>query len=649
MKPLRYCLALALAFAFLALPLNLAPASAATVFSYAPDAPKPVNVLPSTVAHARQVGVPASFVGMAQFMYAAQQNPAFWDAVRDRNAGQTLTPARNNVITTVQARTRVPTAPFAAAARSTVAAGGAFLAADLGISLGVGVVDVFWQDRQGIICNNVGDDPLGRLVAFVGSADCTASPGPSPEYIANLDAAPTLEGVVTWTSTTVPADQVVVSYRFVLGQRLALFGCSPDYTVYYPAVTLTADARTSPTAYPPMNFGVNDGSGGATFSTATTPLTSSETYARTGCSAAFNGISSRGNLANWTWNVSPGTISGFTPSAPPPTSVPSNPTRTMQCVIVGTDGITYSGSGIGYTELDDAWPTPDCPALPEGVLPGVTRLISTLDGSPPEVLLERSLEPAVEDWATTHPNCVDLTCATELVKGQTNCHVVPSACLDWFDDPVKNDTYQCRYGGSVVPLDECNIYAPGFSTSTPPDQRSTTLGDPATGAPMPNPSPPAPPADPSTLPVENAPCFPEGWAVLNPVEWVLKPVQCALRWAFVPREAVMLAHVDTFRGEWETSPPGQIAAKVVSLVPALAPSGCEGIPFDLSWVGDLEPGFAESAPESVQLLEACPGDVLHPWSIAVNVLLSGGVIVLGVRVIVGLVSRVVGYVDLGAS
>jgi hypothetical protein len=37
---------------------------------------------------------------------------------------------------------------------------------------------------------------------------------------------------------------------------------------------------------------------------------------------------------------------------------------------------------------------------------------------------------------------------------------------------------------------------------------------------------------------ENAECFPTGWGLLNPVDWILKPVKCALRWAFVPKTSV---------------------------------------------------------------------------------------------------------------
>lgn len=33
---------------------------------------------------------------------------------------------------------------------------------------------------------------------------------------------------------------------------------------------------------------------------------------------------------------------------------------------------------------------------------------------------------------------------------------------------------------------------------------------------------------------ESGDCFPSGWGALNPVSWVKQPVQCALRWAFVP-------------------------------------------------------------------------------------------------------------------
>lgn len=41
-------------------------------------------------------------------------------------------------------------------------------------------------------------------------------------------------------------------------------------------------------------------------------------------------------------------------------------------------------------------------------------------------------------------------------------------------------------------------------------------------------------------------CWPDGWGWFNPAEWVLKPVKCALVWAFVPDGAAVSATFDDF-------------------------------------------------------------------------------------------------------
>lgn len=65
---------------------------------------------------------------------------------------------------------------------------------------------------------------------------------------------------------------------------------------------------------------------------------------------------------------------------------------------------------------------------------------------------------------------------------------------------------------------------------------TTTTVDPCSGG---APSTACTPLDPSEDPTpgESGECFPSGWGWLNPVEWVLKPVKCALVWAFWDQDA----------------------------------------------------------------------------------------------------------------
>lgn len=47
-------------------------------------------------------------------------------------------------------------------------------------------------------------------------------------------------------------------------------------------------------------------------------------------------------------------------------------------------------------------------------------------------------------------------------------------------------------------------------------------------------------------------CFPHGWGLLNPVDWVVKPVKCVLVWAFYPKTS-MQTRVNRVKGELDDS------------------------------------------------------------------------------------------------
>lgn len=75
---------------------------------------------------------------------------------------------------------------------------------------------------------------------------------------------------------------------------------------------------------------------------------------------------------------------------------------------------------------------------------------------------------------------------------------------------------------------------PGATTTTTPGVTTTTVAsDPCAGGAPSSACPPPSGPDAEDPPGEaGSECFPSGWGWLNPVEWVLKPVKCALLWAF---------------------------------------------------------------------------------------------------------------------
>jgi hypothetical protein len=78
---------------------------------------------------------------------------------------------------------------------------------------------------------------------------------------------------------------------------------------------------------------------------------------------------------------------------------------------------------------------------------------------------------------------------------------------------------------------------------------------------------------------DEAECFPSGWAALNPVEWVLKPVKCALVWAFVPPPTFTDGLVNSAGGAWSSSGPGRFWDGIFPVWTAIAgvnTAGCAG-------------------------------------------------------------------------
>lgn len=132
-------------------------------------------------------------------------------------------------------------------------------------------------------------------------------------------------------------------------------------------------------------------------------------------------------------------------------------------------------------------------------------------------------------------------------------------------------------------------------TTTVPTTTTTTPDDPCRGG-APSTSG-CTPVDPPEDPPEggDGECFPSGWGWLNPIEWVLKPVKCALLWAFWDQDtADEIAGLGEDHG-WTTL----INESNVSTDPAAGPC----IDMDVAEICSSAVLEVE-APEPVQLLVA---------------------------------------------
>lgn len=132
---------------------------------------------------------------------------------------------------------------------------------------------------------------------------------------------------------------------------------------------------------------------------------------------------------------------------------------------------------------------------------------------------------------------------------EIDCFGSDTLCKGWSVSPTRDVEFRCTDGGVTVPLDECIIY------------RDIPNGDVT-------PTADAAPSDP-----EASECWPNGWGMLNPAEWVYRPINCALRWAFVPAEGLDTSPV---RAAFDGSVFGAIATATASVGDAFAGLGDVG-------------------------------------------------------------------------
>jgi hypothetical protein len=295
----------------------------------------------------------------------------------------------------------------------------------------------------------------------------------------------------------------------------------------------------------------------------------------------------------------------------------ANPQRTPDCKLTWPGGGTTTASGAKYTEVgglplhsiesacQQAFVSK--PGAGPGLLPTEIQIGSTNDESGARTELATSPVPdfTESERKGLTPGTTAGGLVLQKVAGATvsSCMTWSIDCSGWWEETDEGTSttspYRCLYNGSAVSLVECGIYRHTFDTQT----QTPTITDPVTGEEVGWSAQPStgnsinPGTGPGTAGSPADQCFATGWAaVANPIDWVLVPIKCALVWAFVPRVAVV---EETVTGL------GQAAGDVASVDPLIAlmgtlpaSNGCDGIPIDITFFGQVAHG---------QLLAACDG------------------------------------------
>jgi len=325
----------------------------------------------------------------------------------------------------------------------------------------------------------------------------------------------------------------------------------------------------------------------------------------------------------------------------------NDPPRTLRCDVTATDGHIYSAFSGSFLESDGSFPNPVCPALPGTVQPQETKIWEVTSGEPDQLLDDLPSTSAFNSWAATAPApCLQGKCVLDVVSTsipQTDCNATPdaTACADWFTDPNRDADWECTYGGTVTAMSDCYVLSQFFKPTAL--QSGQLYADPLTGDPVDGQTSALPgtiaPGTPVQDPESTRSCFPSGWGALNPVNWVLQPVICALQWAFVPRASVVKADGKAFKTAVAASAVGAVLGILSGMATfPIHGDGCSGIPWHFQ-IFTLD--------QTYYLLAACPGDPLAPTAAVVKAILTAVVVTVGVLTSARYIANIFGYIGYG--
>lgn len=275
-------------------------------------------------------------------------------------------------------------------------------------------------------------------------------------------------------------------------------------------------------------------------------------------------------------------------------------TTTVTCKNAAGDTATYTRTETVADPHAATTTVPTCATL-GGTGPRATSVgvVARPKGAPVNADVPQWSWAEPPNLSTQYPACVGGTCVLRVEWLGNVCAGGLSECANWFTRTSTHPTeYVCKWGSYTMGIGDCEalryayqdgvvydgngqpVYKPGTNPAAP--RLMDPVGDP-TASPAPSPAPtatpgpvpiptdaplptptaaptPGPGGDPVPVPDvgDGSGCWPGGSARWNPLEWVLRPVQCAFVWAFVPSRPVGEA-LDDIRTSWDEGIGGWVA------------------------------------------------------------------------------------------
>jgi hypothetical protein len=464
-----------------------------------------------------------------------------------------------------------------------------------------GVMSWFGQDdTNGLVCGTDFGGAEG-IVNFITGQDCAMYEA-AQEYIANSDV---VEGVTGgWSCTNVGTQGRDVCIKLLYKETSASpYGGTGERVRYYFDVTIDGTHQNvTPDPYYLNQFGVwvrarATSAEGLTWNSAPFPQTP-----RGNLDNAYNSKLHSDRMVQYR--------SGAEGVAQEVTDVEADPERYFECRVHLSSGPVLTGVSAPFRESERALVEPNCPATPDGSTP---ILVEVYEVSPMGSTLVWSQEPTPEhlDYEEEFgEQCQERTCLLDLVQLSSgkSCFGLVDACDGWMTSPTRDADYACLYGGVSQPMQECYVYANVFNKQK--RLAGNAWADPATGDDLGGSVSlrfdeslmGAPARSPDGIRA----CGGAGWGEPNPLEGVLRPIQCALEWAFVPRAAYVEAQGVRLTTALDEHAPGQLVNLVGGW--SLDPSPMTGCRKTVAW--SPADAFDTGTGQTV-LWDVCPGSELE--------------------------------------
>lgn len=508
-----------------------------------------------------------------------------------------------------------------------------------------GVLSLFGMDANAAVCGHGGN---GGFVNFITGQDCSMYEqsdamldAQNDDFVAGLSAGESCGtyttaygqvcvkplGSAVYNGTAYPCFSTPEPSPAPSGTRLyvasytaagVLRGNMLDLRAWGDSTPLTGPANSCATKY------------GGTANVSTFPADFNQPYPTDGVTAKW-GICFSGSATS---GRSPLCSALTAATATTVTNLPTDPPRWIECKIHWSNGSIQTGTTATFTESEGAYPDPVCPTAPAGATPDRMTLTVMGSGLTPYVYFDQEATDEYAAFMADHAECIQDACFLDVVQVETglSCFspTITDSCREWFTDPARDTKYKCQYGGKDKPMQSCYVYANVFNA----DKRAAGLAyvDPLTGEEVPG-------AVTSTRADEYAmgqgirpggataprSCW-GGTAAWSPVDWVLRPIQCAAEWAFVPRPAVVDEALTDLDESYQLTPAGAVGAAVGGWSVAPVMTGCK-ITYTHWNTGQL-----------MTAVDACPGSTFAPVAQISRVLSVAGAVVTAIA----LYRRIVG-------